>query len=263
MRQAAPRSIVRFAGRTARLRLFCFPFAGGGASIFHSWSRALPEGIELCAIQPPGRESRIAEEPVSRLDALVATLVEETRELRRMPFVFFGHSIGALVAFEMTRALRRIGEPLPLHLFVSAAVPPPSHEEEPLSALADDTLIERLRELEGTPAPIIDNSELMKLFLPALRADLALRDGYEKREEPPLPIPITAFGGDRDAGVSVAELASWRDETTATFDLKIMSGGHFFIKEARREFLAAFSQQLDSLRLGETSPAREMYSHVS
>lgn len=249
MTPAAPSAwVVRSRQAKARLRLLCFPYAGGGASTFRTWSPELPPMVEVCAIQPPGREGRLNERPIGSLSRLVDSLVEATRACREQPFAFFGHSIGALVAFELTRALRRRGEATPVQLFVSGCGAPHLVDGEmPLSTLPDAELLERLRRLDGTPHAVLEHAEMMELFLPTLRADLGLRDGYACMSERPLDIPITALGGQHDPEVSQASLAAWRDQTRARFALHGFPGGHFFIHSARALLLRALSAELTQL----------------
>jgi medium-chain acyl-[acyl-carrier-protein] hydrolase len=239
----------RVAGASpARLRLFCFPFAGGGPAAFRAWPDALPAHFELCAIQPPGREARLAEPPVWTLPVLIDHLVRETRTSRDGAFAFFGHSIGALVAFELARELRRRGEALPLALIVSACAAPQLRDTHPLlSSLPEDELLAWLGRLEGTPAEVLADAEMMKLLLPALRADLALRDGYRYAAEPALSLPLMVFGGDSDAGATEPELLAWREHTLAGFRHRTFPGGHFFIRSARPLVLEALGRALDVL----------------
>jgi medium-chain acyl-[acyl-carrier-protein] hydrolase len=228
-----------------RLRLLCFPYAGGGASAFRAWSDELPPEIELWAVQPPGRETRFKEAPVRSLQALVGALLEETRAVRARPFACFGHSLGALVAFELVRALRRCGEPLPVHLFVSACgAPQLGGSEPPLSELTTRDVADWLRRLDGTPEAVLGDGEMLSVLLPTLRADLGLRDDYVCAAEPALDVPITAFGGHDDPEVSAASLAGWRDQTRQRFAIRAFAGGHFFIRSAQSALLAAIAGEL-------------------
>jgi medium-chain acyl-[acyl-carrier-protein] hydrolase len=239
--------VVRHGDPAAPMRLFCFPFAGGGASVFRGWR--LP-GVEVCAIQLPGRESRLHETPFDRLPALVDALAVATRPWRDRRFAFFGHSLGAIVAFELARALRRRGEPLPHHLVVSGCSAPhlvdAVREVPPMSSLPDRVLRERLRRFGGTPDAVLEHPELMELLLPVLRADLALRDGYACAAEAPLRVPVTAFGGRHDAEVPVADVAAWHVHTSAGFAARTFAGGHFFVRTAADEVVAAVAATLAS-----------------
>lgn len=252
----ALRGVMRIARSDAMLRIFCFPYAGGGASVFRPWADALPEGVELCAVQPPGRESRLREAPLARLGELVEAILEDTKPLRALPFCFLGHSVGALVAFETARALWARGEPLPLRLFVSGAGAPHLRDRESSTFDGtDEQLLAELRTFEGTPAAVLDDPEMMRLFLPILRADLRLREGYELGAGVPLPLPITAFGGRADPGVSPERLSAWGELSTAPFQVELFDGGHFFIKSSRDAFLSSLSEHLSAV-VAELSLAR-------
>jgi len=229
----------------AKLRLFCFPSAGGGVSAFHGWTDHLPPAVSLCPVRLPGRESRLPEAPFRRMDPLVDALGEAIRPLTIQPFAFFGHSMGAAIAFQVARLLRRHNHPLPLSLFVSGArapqfrlghVPPPEPTEE--------EFLEELRRLEGMPPQVLDHPELIRVILPALRADTALYRNYVYAEESPLACPINAYGGLEDPNVRREHLQAWERQTTASFSLEMLPGGHFFLDTARRPFLEALARNL-------------------
>jgi medium-chain acyl-[acyl-carrier-protein] hydrolase len=246
----------------AALCLVCFPYAGGGAPVFHSWGQALPDAVEVCAVQPPGRGSRISERPYIRLPALVAALGAAIRPLLDRPFALFGHSVGGLVVFELAHHLRATGGPAPAVLFVSGCNPPQAaNPHPPLHALPDAALIKELRSLEGTPEAVLDNRELMALMLPALRADLALLEMYTYRPRPPLDVPIVAFGGADDRRAPAEGLDAWREQTGAAFTLHILPGGHFFIHTHQDQLLGLLSDELgdinglDNPRYNPTPPA--------
>jgi surfactin synthase thioesterase subunit/glycosyltransferase involved in cell wall biosynthesis len=229
----------------ATLRLFCFPFAGAGTSAFRGWAGSLPASIGVCPVRLPGRESRLAEVPFRHMEPLVRALAEAILPFIDRPFAFYGHSMGAAIAFELTRLLRKEGRPLPEALFVSGAraprfrlghVPPAEPTEE--ESLRD------LDRLEGIPPEVRRNRDLLRVVLPALQADTALYRGYVYREEPPLDCPIFAYGGAEDPNVRREPLDAWRNETSGAFSLRIFPGGHFFIDTARPAFLAALSKDL-------------------
>lgn len=212
-----------------RVRLFTLPHAGGGTSVFRRWSESVPSSVEVVPVQLPGREARIADRPFVRLAPLLSELAEAIAPYVGAPFAFFGHSMGALICFELARYLRRAIGATPAHLFVSAAPAPHlRRRHRPLHDLPTDALLDELRHLDGTPDEVLRSDEVMRLILPALRADLTLIETYTYFPDVPLSCPITAFGGLTDTRVTRAEIAAWRDQTSGAFTLRMVPGGHFF-----------------------------------
>ncbi|RIK37670.1 MAG: putative thioesterase [Chloroflexi bacterium] len=217
----------------ARLRLFCFPYAGGGASVFRSWPQLMPPEVEVRILQLPGRESRMGEEPFRCFTPMIQAVSQTLSQFNDLPFAFYGHSMGALIAFEAARLLRTWRGVEPLHLFVSGCPAPQSIPvDRGRCAQSDAQFVEELRQLNGTPAALLENHELMQLFLPLLRADFALCGSYRHVEGLPLSCPITAFGGRRDPQVSAAQLTEWRHQTNGFFRQAMFAGDHFFLHEA-------------------------------
>lgn len=232
----------------ARLRLFCFPYAGGGASVYRGWAGSLPSDVEVCPVQLPGRESRLREAPFTHLEPLVAALLEILPAYFELPFAFFGHSMGAMIGFELARALRRRGGPSPLHLFVSGRrAPNLPAREEPIHDLPEPEFIIKLRELNGTPEEVLQHAELMRLLLPILRADFAVNENYAFREEEPLDFGISAFGGLGDEEVTKDDLDLWRLQTRGRFRLRMLPGDHFFVHSARDLITESLSRDLAEL----------------
>lgn len=238
-----PRWIVRAQPRpAARLRLLCLPHAGGGAAAYHDWSAALPGDVEVCAVRPPGRESRLGERPIAELAPLLDALAGAVRPLLDRPVALFGHSLGALVAFELARQLQREGAP-PRHLFVSGRQPPNVRTASPpIHHLPDAAFLAELYRLNGVPAGV--SPELLEMMLPALRADFAVDEGYVYRDEAPLRCPLTAFGGTDDALVAEEQVAAWRPHTRGRFAARMFPGDHFFPRSARDALLAAVAAGL-------------------
>lgn len=231
------------------MRLICFPYAGGGASVFRNWANhEFLADIEVCAVQLPGREARIAESPVDDLRQLVHTLGEVLEPYLDRPFAFFGHSIGALVSFELVRELRRTRGIEPSYLFVSGCPAPHLQDSERICDLPDDEFLERVGRFNGTPPEVLNHPELMQLMLPALRADFSLRDRYVYPEEPPLDCPIIAFGGMSDKHVNGVVLGSWRKHTRERFQLWLFQGDHFFVRSAQGPLLEVLSSVLSRYR---------------
>lgn len=231
----------------ARLRLFCFPYAGGGASVFSTWPRQLPEQVELCAIRLPGRETRLSERPFDRLTPLVQALATGIAPWLTKPFAFYGHSLGALVSFELARELRRRGAPQPHRLLVSGRRAPHLPGPAPVYNLPDPEFLSWIRALGGTPEEVLREPELLAMFLPILRADVAVNEAEPFVAEPPLDCPISAFGGLEDERAQRAELEAWRELTRGPFTLEMFPGGHFFLRSARDLFLRSVAAHLDDV----------------
>jgi medium-chain acyl-[acyl-carrier-protein] hydrolase len=239
---------VLFPERRARaqVRLFCLPYAGSGASPFRAWAGALPSGIELCPIQLPGREERLAERPFERLAPLVEALADAVYSHLDRPFALFGHSMGALLAFELARSLRRPGAGQPLrHLFVSAyRAPHLPDPDPPLHRVHGSAFWDELRRLNGTPKEVLDNDDLKRLVEPTLRADFAVHETYVHAAGEPLTCPLSAFGGFDDLEVSRDMLEEWRRHTRGSFRLRMLPGDHFFIHPSRDGLLEAIAGDL-------------------
>jgi medium-chain acyl-[acyl-carrier-protein] hydrolase len=245
-----------------RLRIFCFPYAGGGASIYRTWAEGLPAGVQLCPVQLPGREDRLMEKPYDRLQALVSALADVLDPyLEDLPFVFFGHSMGALVSFELARELRgrnRIG---PLRLYVSGyRTPHLPDPDPPIHDLPEEEFLAELRRLEGTPEEILENQELTQLLLPALRADFAVCETYIYTNQRPLSCPIIAFCGVEDKEFRREDLEGWWEHTEDRFHLWMLPGNHFFIHihNAREQLLRILSVDLTQL-LPDRSRGRSLH----
>jgi len=215
-------------------RVLCLPFAGGGTAPFHVLRDALPPGVDLCPVALPGRERRLAEPAIDDLGALVdAMLPGILPAVRRTPYVIYGHSMGAWVAFELVRALRRLQRPLPRHLFVAARRAPHLPAQRPaLSHLPRQAFIDGVQErYAAIPEQLLDKPAILDMFLPTLRADFQLLDGYRYVDQPPLEVPITALVGEDDEVVRARDVRGWREHTTEAFRFQRVAGGHFFLAE--------------------------------
>jgi len=229
----------------AELRLFCFPYAGASAAIYRGWHQKLPAAVEVRAVELPGRGTRLREKPFLGLLPLVEHLGEALEPYLDRPFVFFGHSMGALIAFELSRLLRREGRTLPVHLFVSGHRAPhlPS-KHRPIHSLPEREFVQELRNLEGTPEAVLENEELMELLSPVLRADFSVCETYYYHDEEPLSCPITAFGGTEDTDVDRSMLEPWKLHTTGAFRLHMLPGNHFFLQTSEAQLLRLVAEVL-------------------
>jgi medium-chain acyl-[acyl-carrier-protein] hydrolase len=229
----------------ARLRLVCLPFAGGGASRFRPWPAYLPDDVEVLPIQIPGREDRFLEPAIDSMDPLAGRLVEELSGYLDRPFAFFGHSMGALVAFELARRLRPMGRE-PVHLLAAGYRAPHLPRNQPdRHALADREFLAAVRDLNGIPLELLEDADFMDLVLPTLRSDFKLVERYVYRDQAPLSCPLSVFGGLRDSEVTHDDLAAWSRHTTGHFQVHMLPGDHFFLDSARTALLRLVRAKLD------------------
>jgi pyochelin biosynthesis protein PchC len=224
--------------------LFCFPHAGGAASYFHSWSASLAPGIEVLAVQYPGREDRAAEPCVTNIADLADQIYAALGSSLPGTFAFFGHSMGAILAFEVARRIAREQGLGPAHLFVSGRPAPPRHRHRNLHRAGNPALIAELRSLGGTDPRILQDSEVLELILPTMRADYTASETYRFEPGPPLSCDITAMTGNRDSLNTTEEAAAWSAHTTGAFDLRVYPGGHFYLDDCQARVLEVISSSL-------------------
>lgn len=230
----------------AGTRLICFGFAGGSAQVYDGWRFDKP-GIEVRAAELPGHGARGLETPIAQAMALVSALTEALLPLTDRRFVLFGHSLGAFLAFGAARRLRVLDAPGPALLIVAGQrAPQLPNREAPLSHLDDRALIDALRDYGGTPPDLLENRDYMRRVLPSLRADFMAAESFRYKSGEPLDCPILALGGREDTTVSKTELNAWREQTRARFELRMFTGGHFFVETARAEVLAAIADRMVS-----------------
>jgi medium-chain acyl-[acyl-carrier-protein] hydrolase len=240
------------------LRLLALPYAGGDTAIFAPWAEELPYEIELCPVQLPGRGRRAAEPAYAAIGPLVGALADALPPALDLPFALLGHSMGAVVGFELARELRRRGLPEPCHLLVSAhAAPHLPRRYAPLSALPDGELVAELHRRYGYVAhrdagPL---DELLRLMVPTVRSDVMITDHYVYAEEEPLACPITAFGGLDDPTVTRDELAAWQHETRAGCETRMLPGGHFYLDTDPRFLIRFLTDRLRGAARPQAAPA--------
>lgn len=229
----------------ARVRLFCFPHAGGGASLYRTWQDDLPLSVEVCAVQLPGREGRLRDTPVPEMARLVTMIADGLGPHLGQPFAFFGHSMGAAIAFELARELRRRAGPQPVHLFASACPAPHLPDTDATHGLPEAEILERMRALGGMSEEILQNRELMEMILPVFRADAAVTETYAHAPEAPLEVPVTAFGGIADEKATREDMEAWRQHTRRAFTLTMVAGNHFYLQgEGRRPVMATVGKAI-------------------
>jgi surfactin synthase thioesterase subunit len=229
------------------MRLFCFPYAGGGASIFRSWAAALSPQIEVCAIQYPGRETRSNEPCVQNITQIAEAFGLAMLPFLDKPFALFGHSMGALVSFEVARFLSLTNGPLPEHVFFSASGAPHIQEPNPIHHLSEVEFTRALVRLNGIPTEVLKSVEMLKYMLPILRADFAACETYRYREGAPLRCPMSIFGGDHDSRVDRGRLGAWSDHADGYFSLVMFPADHFFLRTCQTALLNAINHELRPL----------------
>lgn len=223
------------------LRLFCFPYAGGSSEVYRTWQRWFPEQIDLCLVHLPGRGKRLREQAFTRTMPLVKAIADRMPPEIDAPYALYGHSMGAIIAFELARELFRRHCARPQHLFVSGRRAPQCPRTEPTTFnLPHDEFIAELRRLNGTPREILENPELLELFMGLLRADFEIVDTYQYDPMEPLSCPITVYGGLYDKEVPVESCHAWQEQTSVSCNVKMVDGDHFFVRTPTPEFMAAF-----------------------
>jgi surfactin synthase thioesterase subunit len=242
-----PQFVRQMGAAKPRARVFCFPFAGGSPTVFNGWSKHLGEDIEVLAAHPRGRGMRFRERPDTDIPTMVAEYLSAVRLHLDLPFVFYGHSMGGLIAFELTRALAAEGLPMPVHLYVAATAPPHlGLIHEPIHHLPDAEFVDALQQrYAGIPAEVLREPDLLALFLPALKADFTAYELYQFQEAAPVGCPVTAFAGESDPRVTPGLLDQWSQHTTRPFALQQVAGGHFFLLESTAPVLAVIRQGLE------------------
>lgn len=224
---------------TPKLRLFGFPFAGGGASVLHRWMAPLADLAEIYAVQPPGREERRGETAYRTIFPLIAAMEAALAPLiADRPSVFFGHSMGALLAYELAAQLHQAGHPGPIHLILSGMAPPHVIDRvPPLHRLPRDRVITALDQMGGTPKTVLNDPELMDMVLPVICTDIALVYSRKRSGNPAIPVPITTFAGEHDPLAPAKDVRQWQNYGSADFAERIFPGGHFFINDSSRDVL--------------------------
>jgi surfactin synthase thioesterase subunit len=219
------------------LRLFVLPFAGGGTAVFRQWSQRLP-GVDVVPIRLPGREMRISEPPYSMMEPLIDALATQLQPMLDRPYALFGHSMGALIAYELAHRLRETQAPQPLALFASAFRSPERKSRRiPMHNLPSDELLRELKDYGGLPDAIFDVPEILKLMLPTIRADFSILETYTHRDREPLDLPIHCFHGVDDHVVMSDEMNGWEHKTRGECRFHEIDGDHFFIATHEQELL--------------------------
>lgn len=229
----------------APMLLYCVAHAGGGASFFRPWRAVLEPGIGLCPVVLPGRETRLREEPFTALERIVPPLTEAIAAHADRPYALFGHSMGAAIAYEVARRLSATATRAPSRLFVSGRrAPHLPARRAPLHTLGPDDFLPAVAAMGGTPDEVLSRPELMRVFLPGLRADFTVNETYRPLPGPPLSCPVSALTGAEDPEVDVVEMRAWSAATYGGFSLRVFPGGHFYLTGPPPALAAALREDL-------------------
>jgi surfactin synthase thioesterase subunit len=226
---------------TATARLVCLPHAGGSAPFFLPVSAALSPGVDVVAIQYPGRQDRRAERPIDDVAVLADQIHEALRPQPEMPLTLFGHSLGAIVAFEIARRLETGGHGV-VRLFASGRRAPSTHRDEAVHLRDDAGILGEVHMLNGTASAVLSDDELMRAALPALRADYRAAETYSCAPDVTISCPITVLTGDNDPKTTLDEASAWARHTSGSFDLRVFSGGHFFLSDQANQVIKLLEQ---------------------
>nr|AXL06071.1 thioesterase [uncultured bacterium] len=225
-------------------RLVCLPHAGGSASFFHPVSKALAPAVEVLAVQYPGRQDRRHETPVDTIAALADQILDALRHLGDRPLALFGHSMGAVLGYEVGLRMRDAGLPSPAHLFVSGRRAPSRYRHEQVHQVSDARIVSELRTLSGTDTTMLADPEVLRMILPAVRSDYRAIETYRHDPDRKLDCPVTVLTGDSDPRVSIDEARAWDEHTTGPTDLQVLPGGHFFLVDQSEQVIALLGQKL-------------------
>ncbi len=229
----------------AAIRLFCFPYSGARASMYQSWIAGLPGFIEVCPVELAGRGSRLGEPPYTQIGPLVEEIAQGLMPYLEKPFAFFGHSMGALLSFELARFLRRrVGRQPALMVVSGHEAPQIPHHEDPIHDLPEEEFVARLRGFNGTQEEVLKNRELRELIVPTLRADFALCETYEYTPDEPFDCPISVYGGLQDPFVTRENLDAWRSQTTHLIVTRFFPGDHFYLSHNQALLMRMLAQEL-------------------
>lgn len=228
-------------------KLVCFPHAGGGASAYRTWPLGLPSDIGVLGVRYPGREDRLGDPFSSGLEALADDIADALRELTRHRLVLFGHSMGASVAHEVALRFQELGCP-PAALCVSGRRPPHALDGQRRYFGTDEEIIAGVVRFDETSAPVFADPGLREVVLPAVRADYRLVDGYPGGLRPPLDCPVYGYTGDEDAEVTPEQMRGWADMTHDAFRLRVLPGGHFYLRAEEAALLADISDVLGHIK---------------
>ncbi|MCA1217238.1 thioesterase II family protein [Streptomyces sp. 8L] len=246
---------LRNAAQRSQVHLVCFPFAGGSAGYFHALAKSLEPDISVLGVQYPGRQDRRHEPLIEDIGRLADEIYEALAPWETQPLALFGHSMGSVVAFEVARRFERENRRAPLALFASGRRAPSCPRDEDVHAADDASFIANLRSLGGTDPALLDDDEMRRMILPVIRGDYRAVETYRApTAQTVLNVPVMAITGDRDPSVTLAEASAWREHTAESFEMTVLTGGHFFIHEHVAEIADCVRRVLLGLRSEGTRP---------
>ncbi|WP_035792211.1 thioesterase II family protein [Kitasatospora mediocidica] len=227
------------------VRLVCLPYAGGSASFFFPVSRALaPKGIEVLAVQYPGRQTRRQEPGIDNIPDFADQIFAALRDQHDKPLALFGHSMGAVLAYEVALRMRQAGLPAPVRLFASGRRAPSRYRDERIHLGTDQDVVAELKELSGTSQVMLADPEVLAMILPAIRSDYTAVERYRHDPDQRLDCPVTVLTGDSDPRVSIDEARAWEGHTTGATELEVLPGGHFFLADRAAEVIGIVARGL-------------------
>jgi medium-chain acyl-[acyl-carrier-protein] hydrolase len=237
------------------LSVFCFPYAGAGASVYRSWNKLFTPDMNLYAIQAPGRETRFSEDFVGSIPELASTVAKEILNTTDKPIVLFGHSLGAACAYETARALEHTGRSPELLILSGRQGPGSISKRAPIAHLSDTEFLQHVLTYKGTPAAVLENEELMELLLPLLRADFSLAEQYKPRPEPLLTCPVLGLGSTQDEWLDHESLERWGDLTLGSFESHWFEGDHFYLNHRTEELVSYVQKRITAQMKTGTRPS--------
>ncbi|MFF9351272.1 thioesterase II family protein [Streptomyces sp. NPDC014734] len=226
------------------VRLLCLPHAGGSAPFYFPMSRALSPAVDVLCLQYPGRQDRRQDPGIDNIPDYADAIVAELKPWLDVPTAFFGHSMGAVLAYEVALRLERDGLPGPIALFASGRRAPSRYREENVHRRDDDGIVKEMQLLSGTDSRILGDEEILRMVLPAIRSDYTAVETYRSEAGAAVSAPITVFTGDSDPRTSLEEAEAWRAHTTAEFDIRVFPGGHFFLANHADEIIEIISKSI-------------------
>ncbi|MDB4987433.1 MAG: thioesterase [Myxococcaceae bacterium] len=236
---------------STRARIVCFPFAGGSASVFREWGALLSPLLEVCAVELPGHGQRMAEKCGERADTILEEVSAGLRALPSLPTFVYGHSMGALLAFELARRMEWVSG-----LIVSGSHAPYSRPADKYKDMSESALVEQLRSFGGTPPAVFDDPMMLDLFLPPFRADLRVASSIDAQADDNVMCPLTVLAAVDDPEVPLRDAEAWSVHATGPFRFVRQDGGHFFLITRRAAVLSEIAQAVElSLAKGSTAAA--------